>query len=181
MAATLAWMRFRLMLPADAPGTREAMNERRSCDSNRCAASRSVKPPSGSIASPSSAATFLHVPSQRSRRSGVQGITELLRACLAALRLDLPVGAYPPRVVPLWRLSDALSPFEDLLPKVPQSDHRLPAKHRGGLPGSGQQCRVAVASTLLASPELARKGALTLEQPAVMMPVEVYWRQLPGA
>jgi hypothetical protein len=37
--------------------------------------------------------------------------TALLRACLAALKLDLPADAYRLRVVPLWRLSDALSRF----------------------------------------------------------------------
>jgi chromatin segregation and condensation protein Rec8/ScpA/Scc1 (kleisin family) len=78
------------------------------------------------------------------------------RAALASQRRVLAVGELLP-TLPLG------SPITAYLPSI-----------AADCPDRRQQCRVAVASTLLASLELARNGALTLEQPGASMPVEVY-------
>jgi segregation and condensation protein A len=184
MAATLAWLRSRLMLPADAPEARAAVTEAealrqlllRRQQIGAAADWLDRQPRLGRD-------VFTRARSDMASPGRAGDITALLRACLAALKLDLPVDAYRPRVVPLWRLSDALSRFGELLPTLPLGSPitaylpSIPADS----PDRRQQCRVAVASTLLASLELARNGALTLEQPGASMPVEVYWRSQPAA
>lgn len=174
MAATLAWLRSRLMLPADAPEARAAVNE---AEALRLLWLRRVKigeaadwlgrrPQLGHD-------VFGRGGSKATVRCGVGDITELLRACLAALRLAQPVDAYRPRPAQLWRLSDALTRFGELLPQLPPGSPLTAYVPPIGAadPDRARRCRVAVASTLLASLELARNGAVKLEQPAMAAPI----------
>ncbi len=93
--------------------------------------------------------------------SHVGDLTDLLRACLAALRLPDDIAVYRPRPPALWRVTDAVAriremmtaggtdtrPLADFLPviKTDQPDRDL-------------RCRAALASTLVAGLELAREG-----------------------
>ena len=184
MAATLAWLRSRLLLPADAPQARAAVAEAEALRQQLLRRQQIGEAADWLDRQPwLGRDVFTRAQSDIAPSGRAGDITALLRACLAALRLELPVQAYRPRMVPLWRLSDALSRFGELLPTLPPGSPitaYLPSIPAGSA-DRRQQCRVAVASTLLASLELARNGALTLEQPAASMPVEVYWRQQPVA
>jgi segregation and condensation protein A len=93
-------------------------------------------------------------------------LTDLLRACLAMLRLPAGAEAWRPEPPKLWGLADAarrirhlldLRPagaaFEAFLPSVPADAH-----------GRALLCRGAVAATFLAGLELARSEAVMMEQ-----------------
>jgi segregation and condensation protein A len=98
-------------------------------------------------------------------------LPSLVRAYLAALRRAGAAVSYRPRPVTLWTLQDALARLhamlggpewlrlEDFLPDPPVAGDV--ALHR----------RAAVASTLLASLELARGGAIRLRQDADFGPI----------
>ena len=96
-------------------------------------------------------------------------LTDLLRACLVALRVpDTQAAAYRPRPPPLWRVSDAIPHLRKLLAALPD-DTKLAAlllAIAGDDPGRTLRCRAAVASTLVAGLELARDGDLALDQDA---------------
>lgn len=93
-------------------------------------------------------------------------ITELLRACLRLIALPMRQRVYRPNPPPLWRVPDALARIRDLLATLP--GHGAPLVHfvprSGNRAGTALQRRAALASTLMAALELARDGALTLEQ-----------------
>jgi segregation and condensation protein A len=92
-------------------------------------------------------------------------ITELLRACLKLLELPARERVYRPNPLPLWRVPEALERMRRLLPGLPDGAplaHFLPPAEQG--PAAALQRRAALASTLLASLELSREGALALDQ-----------------
>jgi len=103
-------------------------------------------------------------------------LTELLRACLVVLRVpEDQAVALRPRPPPLWTASDAIRQILRLLPGLSELGPLaafLPKIDSGG-PKRMLRCRVAVASTLFAGLELARNGALVLEQDADWMPIRV--------
>ena len=109
-------------------------------------------------------------------RGGAGDLTELLRACLVALRVPEAVAeAYHPRPPPLWRVTDALPRLDRLLGELPDGSPLtafLPAIG-GEDPGRTLRCRAAVSSTLIAGLERARDGALTLDQAAAWTPILV--------
>jgi segregation and condensation protein A len=99
------------------------------------------------------------------RTSRFGDITELLRACLVALRLDeqqaeayrLPPTPWPvhetiARLRQRMTLLPDRSPLSDYLPVIPDGDQLV------------LRTRAAVASTLIAGLELARDGQLSLDQ-----------------
>lgn len=168
MAAWLALLRSRLLLPAGAEEAAEAAREaaglrRRLAD--RAAARRLAdwlerRPQLGrdvfgrAAAEPTDGA------------APAADITELLRACLKLLALPARERVYRPPP-PLWRVPEALARIRRLLlPGLPAGaalEHFLPP-----LPGKGAvavlQRRAALASTLLAALELSRDGAAVLGQ-----------------
>jgi segregation and condensation protein A len=92
-------------------------------------------------------------------------ITELLRACLKLLALPARERVYQPNPPPLWRVPEALDRMRRLLPGLPDGAplaRFLPPVGEG--PAAALQRRAALASTLLASLELSREGALALDQ-----------------
>ena len=110
-----------------------------------------------------------------SREAGgrVGDITELLRACLVALRVPEQADVYAPRPAPLWQVGDAIAHMRQLLGALPDGSPLtafLP-KVGGAEPGRALRCRVAMSSTLVAGLELARTGDLTLDQDAPWTPV----------
>jgi segregation and condensation protein A len=107
-------------------------------------------------------------------------ITDLLRACLVALRVpEAQAAAYRPRPPPLWRVSDAVPHIRRLLAGLPD-DTPLAAllpPIAGNDPGRTLRCRAAVASTLVAGLELTRDGALALDQDAAWADIRVSGRE----
>jgi len=100
-------------------------------------------------------------------------ITELLRACLVALRLPPYAEVYQPRRLPFWSIGDAARRITRLLATRPEGaalDTFLPEIAEAG-PGRALHARAAVAATLVAALELSRHGALTLEQEAPWQPI----------
>jgi segregation and condensation protein A len=111
-------------------------------------------------------------------------LTDLLRACLPVLHVpEEQTVALRPRPPPLWTASDAIRQMSRLLPGLTE-----PAPLADFLPTMDSnaakrtlRCRVAVASSLVAGLELARSGALTLDQDADWAPIRVSRRARDGS
>jgi segregation and condensation protein A len=168
-AATLLALRARLLLPAGTPENRAA--EREAADLRRRLADR---------AAARALADWLGRRPQLGREVFERGAreaellgppvadtTELLRACLRLL--ELPPArerVYRPSPPLLWRVPDAQARLRALLAALPAGGAPLGRF----VPRSGErartplQRRAALASTLAAGLELARDGALALEQ-----------------
>ena len=104
-------------------------------------------------------------------------LTELLRACLVALRLPPDALAYQLHPVPFWSVSDAAARIALLLEGLPEGarlEAFVPAiaasAHRA------LRCRAAVASTFVAGLELTRDGSLTLDQQIAWNAIHVQLR-----
>jgi segregation and condensation protein A len=176
MAATLTELRSRLLLP-DAPNARAAVEQAEALRRQLLERARIH-----------AAADWLERRAQLGRDAFRRGqpegtvvgrrgdLTELLRACLAALQVpEDQADALRPRPPPLWTASDALAQFSRLLAALPDGSPLtafLPSIP-GDAPGRALRCRVAVASTLIAGLERARDGALMLDQEADWMPIRV--------
>lgn len=98
----------------------------------------------------------------------VADIADLFRACLVALRMPDQADASLHRRVPFWRVAAAVARITRMLGEDPggrELSAFLPAVNAGA-PERELRCRAALASTLLAGLELAREGALLLNQKA---------------
>jgi segregation and condensation protein A len=99
-----------------------------------------------------------------------------LRACLPVLRVpDAQAVALGPRPAPLWTAGDAIRRIARLLAELPNGSPLaafLPKIDRDA-PKWPLRCRAAIASTLIASLELARDGTVVLEQDGDWMPIRV--------
>jgi segregation and condensation protein A len=168
MAANLTWLRSRLLLPADAPEAKAAESEAEALRR------RLVRRAAIGVAADwferqpqLDRDVFARGRGERAARGRVGDITELLRACLLALHVpDEQAAAYRPRPPPLWSMGDAIARIETLIGTLPEGSSLaafLP-KIGDAEPGRDLRCRAAVASTLIAGLELARGGALTLDQ-----------------
>ena len=177
MAATLTELRSRLLLPADAPAARAAAAEAEALRRQLLARAQMRL-----------AADWLERRPQLGREvfargmpelipaGGVGDVTELLRACLVALRVpEEQAAAFRPKPPPLWRASDALSRLRSLLGVLPDGSPLQAFLPRLGTeqPGRALRARAALSSTLIAGLELARDGVLALEQEAAWTPVRV--------
>jgi segregation and condensation protein A len=177
MAATLTELWSRLLLPADVPAARAAVEEAEALRRHLLERARMR-----------TAADWLERRAQLGRDVFRRGrpevspanrggdLTDLLRACLRALQVpDEQAVAFQPRPPPLWTASDALarvarllavlpdgSPLAAYLPPIPQD-----------APARTLRCRAAVASTLIAGLERARDGALSLDQDADWKPIRL--------
>jgi len=178
MAATLALLRSRLLLPPDVPEARAAQDEaeamrrqlveravvRRAADwlDGRFQLGREVFG-RGTLANAAA----------RSGRS--MDITDLFRACLVALRVPEQGDAYQLRFIKLWRVPDAMARITELLAGRPEGGTLsgfLPLVDREG-PDRELRCRAALASTFLGGLELARAGELGLQQEQPWRNIEV--------
>ena len=100
-------------------------------------------------------------------------LTDLLRACLVALRLPPDAAIYQPRRPPFWSFSDAAARITRLLDGLPAGATLaafLPAVADAGATHD-LRCRAALSATFVAGLELTRGGALTLDQ-------EISWRSI---
>jgi segregation and condensation protein A len=176
MAATLALLRSRLLLPSEAPAARDAAQQAEALR-HRLVGRLHM----------GAAADWLERRTQFGRDAFARGlpevaassqigdISDLLRACLVALQVpeDL-AAAFCPRLR-LWTVSDAIARLRELLVALPDGSPLcafLP--HLGADPARPLRCRAALASTLLAGLELARDGALALDQEAAWRPIHLH-------
>jgi len=169
MAAWLLVLRSRLLLPAGSAESAEA--EREAADLRRQLADREAarrladwlarRPQLGREVFPRGAAE------PAASAEPAADVTELLRACLKLLQGPLRERVYRPRPPLLWRAPDALARLRALLPGLLEGatlDQLLPPAPAGE--GAALWRRSALASTLLAGLELARDGAVVLDQEA---------------
>jgi segregation and condensation protein A len=170
MAASLTFLRSRLLLPSDSPEAKAAEDEAEALR-HRLVSRAQVR----------AAADWLERRPQLGRNvfgcgtgdrrhddGRVGDVTELLRACLIALRVPDQADAYRPRPPSLWQVSDAIARMRQLLGVLPDGSPLtafLPTVG-GTEPGRTLRCRVALSSTLVAGLELARAGTLALDQDA---------------
>ncbi len=168
MAATLTQLRFRLLLPAEAPEAKAALSEAEALrrqlvgrEEMRAAADwLERRPQLGREVFPRGQ------PEGRPTSRGAD-ITDLLRACLKLLEVPAELAAvYRPRPPAFWRVSQAIGRIEAMLSEQPEG-----AGHTAFLAAIAtdgayreRQCRAAVASTLVAGLELARQGGVVLWQ-----------------
>ena len=106
-------------------------------------------------------------------------LTDLLRACLVALRLPRHAETYQPRRLPFWGIRDAAARITRLLAGLPDGGDLgafLPAIAEASASGA-LHCRAAVAATLVAGLELSRGGAVTLDQDTSWQPIQVRRRE----
>jgi hypothetical protein len=99
-------------------------------------------------------------------------LTELLRACLVALRLPPDSQAYQLHPVPFWSISDAAARIGLLLDGLPEGarlEAFVPAISAST--SRALRCCAAVASTFVAGLELSGDGGLALDQ-------EIAWRAI---
>ena len=175
MAAWLTWLKSRLLLPAEAADAAEGEQ------SAEALAARLT-----TLQAMRAAAAWLNArpalgidvfargaPEDRVEydRSGLRAdLSGLVRAYVEALRRSRARIAYQPRQLSFWTVQDAIARLTSTLGAMPDW-----ATLEAFLPGalSGQQLRAAVASTLIASLELARGGRIMLRQDAPFAPILV--------
>ena len=179
MAATLALLRSRLLLPPEAPEARAAQDE-----------AEAIRRQLLERAAIRQAAEWLDQRLQLGRdvfargggeasdvaRSGRTGdITDLFRACLIALRVPEQVDAYQLRFIKVWRVRDAIARITRMLEARPEGGTLASFLPQVDGRGAEQElrCRAAVASTFLAGLELARDGTLTLQQDQLWLDIEL--------
>ncbi len=102
-------------------------------------------------------------------------LTELLRACLVALRLPAQADGYQPRRLPFWSVGDAVARIRRMLGTLPDGallEAFLPEIPDAG-PGFALRRKAAHAATLIAGLELARDGGITLDQDVLWQPIHI--------
>ncbi len=178
MAAWLAWLKSRLLLPR---GSEAALEGELAADElaarlEALAAMRAAafwlaaRPQLGhDVFARGEPENFVHA--DRSRLLLDQA--GLVRAYLAALRRAASGKTYRPARAKLWSVQDALGRLQMMIGRLPD-DGSLWASLEQFLPelaADGRQQRAALASTLLAGLELARDGTLLLRQEAAFGPI----------
>jgi segregation and condensation protein A len=173
MAAWLTWLKSRLLLPPTEPEAEEA-----ELSADRLAARLAE------LAAMRAAAAWLSSRPQLGqdtfRRAAPEDLTAtdrsrlaadlpaLLRAYVDALRRAAALVTYQPRQLSFWTVQDALTRLAATLGHMPPwttLEAFLPASL------SGQQHSAAIASTLIASLEMAKTGALRLRQDSPFAPI----------
>ncbi len=178
MAAWLAWLKSRLLLPADA-AAEEAQDAAAllagriaGLDQLRAAAAwLGARPQLGLDVFGRGAPESL-VREDRSRLSA--DLPGLVRAYLDGVRRAGARATYRPRPVALPGLAEALVRLSRLLGGLPgwtELRHFLPGEAGAGEADAGLRRRAGVASTLLAGLELAREGAVLLRQDDAFGPI----------
>lgn len=174
MAAWLAWLKSRLLLPADDAAAEEgevaaevlAERLRDLARVRRLAIWLNGQPVLGQDVFARGAPEDL-TETDRSRLA--LDITGLVRAYLVALRRANAMKVYRPRPVSLWSVQDALARLGVMLGSLPDwtsLERFLPAELATPLERKG-----AMASSLIAGLEMARSGTLRLRQEAAFGPI----------
>ncbi len=175
MAAWLAWLKSRLLLPAgsDAADEGELAAEdfsarlRALAEMRAAAAWLGARPQLGQeVFARGAPESFV----QTDRSQWRVDQAGLVRAYLTGLRRGSAGKSYRPTRAALWTVQDALARLTAMLGELPADlwvglEQFLPDQP------AGQTQRAAVASTLLAGLELARGGAIVLRQEAAFGPI----------
>ncbi len=174
MAAWLTWLKSRLLLPAGSP---EAEEGERAAESlagrlavlaamQRAAAWLSARPLLGrDVFARGAPESFVTIDRSRLRLD----VPGLLSAYLGALRRATAASRYQPAPLTIWTVQNALERLARLLGSLPDwtsLEHFLP-EHLA----EPTERRAALASTLLASLEMARDGALRVRQEQPFGPI----------
>ena len=173
MAAWLAWLKSRLLLPAEADGKEEG-EEAASVLAERLRELEAMRAAAAWLgARPQLGQEIFHrglpeslVVADRSRL--VADLPSLLRAYVEGQRRAASRIAYQPRQLSFWTVQDALGRLSAILGTLPEwstLEAFLPADV------SGEQRRAAIASTLLASLEMAKGGGVRLRQDRPFSPI----------
>jgi len=176
MAAWLAWLKSRLLLPADSLGAEDAEDAAkalairlRDLSAVRAAAAWLGERPQLGQDVFARGTPEDHTEIDRSRRA--LDLSALVRAYLGAVRRGTRSRRYQPRPLTLWTVQDALRRLGMLLGSLPDwssLERFLP----DGLGGPTER-RAALASTLMAGLEMARGGAVRLRQDHEFGPILV--------
>lgn len=106
-----------------------------------------------------------------------QDVTALLRACLAVLRLPPDAESrYRLAAAPPWSVADAAARIRALLPAMPVDGMTLAEllpERPGTLAEPERWCRSTVASTFMAGLELTREGNIAFQQEDVWATIQV--------
>ena len=175
MAAWLTWLKSRLLLPKDDPAAEEAGQSADALAARLAelaamragAAWLARRPLLGSDVFRRGAGEAL-IATDRSRMAA--DLPSLLLGYVAASRRRAAQVQYRPKQLSFWTVQDALrrlSASVGTMPAWSTLEVFLPAEL------TGQARRAAVASTLIASLELAREGELRLRQDAPFSPILV--------
>jgi segregation and condensation protein A len=175
MAAWLAWLKSRLLLPPDDPAAEEgapsaellAVRLAELAAMREGAAWLGARPVLG-IDVFARGAPEDHTATDRSRL--VADLPGLLRAYVEAMRRGAAKVRYEPKQLSFWTVQDALKRLSAMLGEMPGwalLERFLPAHL------SGQERKAAIASTLIASLEMAKGGAVRLRQDAPFAPILV--------
>ena len=173
MAAWLTWLKSRLLLPVEADA--EAAGEDAEVLAARLAELLAIRAAAqwlGRRAVLGQDVFARGAPEDHTAidRSGLLlGLPALLRAYLGALRRGGSQRRYRPRPLTIWTVQDALARLRLLLGSLPDGaslEHFLPE-----FAATPTERRAALACTLLAGLELARDGALELQQAQPFGPV----------
>jgi segregation and condensation protein A len=176
MAAWLAWLKSRLLLPADseAPDEAEAAADVLAARLLELQQMRAAAQWLGARAVLGQDVFARGVPEEFSvadRSRLALDLPGLLRAYLAGLRRAAASRSYRPSPVALWSMQDALARLSALVGNLPDwasLERFLPDNLATPLERRG-----AMASTLLAGLEMARGGAVRLRQEAAFGPILV--------
>jgi segregation and condensation protein A len=177
MAATLAFLHSRLLLPGDSPEAKAAEDEAEALR-RRLVSRAQVRAAADWLERRPQLGRDVFGRGTAERRADggrIGDITELLRACLVALRVPEQADADRTRPLPLWHVSDAIARICQLLGALPDGSPLtafLPEAD-GAESRRALRRRVAVSSTLVASLELARTGTLALDQDAPWTPIRL--------
>jgi segregation and condensation protein A len=175
MAAWLAWLKSRLLLPSHAEGAQEGEQAAdvlaarlRELETMRAAAAwLGARPVLGQDVFIRGAPEDL----TETDRSGIAAdMPALLRGYLESIRRVAAKRTYRPRQLSLnfWTVQDALQRLSATLGRMPDwsaLEAFLPASL------TGQEHKAAMASTLIASLELARGGGVRIRQDAPFSPI----------
>ena len=176
MAATLTQLRSRLLLPPDAAEAKAALSEAEALRRQLVRRAEMQAATDWLEQRPQLGREFFPRgrPEKRASERGAD-ITDLLRACLKLLEVPSELAAvYRPRPPPFWLVSQAIARIEAVLLERPDGAELAACLPAVGLehPDRERRCRAAVASTLVASLELARQGRVDMGQ-------EVDWGRIP--
>jgi segregation and condensation protein A len=173
MAAWLAWLKSRLLLPQDDPAAEEAGQSAdilaarlQELATMRAAAAWLAGRPALGIDVFARGTPEDHTATDRSRL--LADLPGLLRAYVDGARRGVARAIYQPKQLSFWTVQDALQRLHATLGSMPGwafLERFLPENL------NGQQRRAAVASTLLASLELAKGGVVRLRQDQPFAPI----------
>jgi segregation and condensation protein A len=177
LAATLTELWSRLLLPADPVAAKAAEAEAEALRRRLLARQRMREAADWLARRPQLGRdVFPRGRAEASVSGRGSDLTDLLRACLVVLHVpEVQAAAYRPRPPPLWRVTDALPHIRRLLAALPDGTPlaALLPPVDGDAPDKALRCRAAVASTLVGGLELARDGAVVLDQEAAWTEIRI--------